>query len=128
MDGDEAVAVVLPDGQVVSERGLAAERLDALVAALTLEPPYRLVARRRDHGLWAVGARAIRLVELEDGPSGASLELVFDGRERSLVVDGSPTLAGVPELERIGSAAGSAYVVTATRLTDRLWEVSATPL
>ena len=43
-------------------------------------------------------------------------------------IDGEPTLAGVPELERLGAERHAAYVVTAARLVDDVWEIGVTPL
>ena len=52
---------------------------------------------------------------------------MWDGAERSVRIDGEPTLAGVPELERLGASRHDAYVVTAARLTGSTWEVSVAP-
>jgi len=43
-------------------------------------------------------------------------------------IDGTPTLAGVPDLERLGASRSPAYVVTAWRLVGSVWEVSVAPL
>jgi hypothetical protein len=43
-------------------------------------------------------------------------------------VDGARSFGTVPELERIGSREGAAYVVRARRLEGRLWEVEISPL
>ena len=43
-------------------------------------------------------------------------------------IDGKPTLAGVPELERLGASRHRAYVVTAMRLVGSSWEVAVAPL
>ena len=86
--------------------------------------PYRARAVRRDEGMWVVAVRRIETVELSDDPGGDFVELAWDGVERTVRIDGEPTLAGVPELERLGSARGRAYVVTASRLDGAVWEVS----
>lgn len=99
-----------------------------LAAAVALAPPFRAEAVRRGDGVWAVGARRIETVDLAADPGGEHVELVWDGQERSVRIDDSPTLAGVPELERLGAARSSTYVVTATRLQGRTWEVAVTPL
>lgn len=122
------VAVVFADGRTLVEVGSAAVDVEPFAAALGLDPPYRLEAHRRSVGLWAVGAHRIRLAELVADPGGDEIELAFDGRERSVTIDGSPTLAGVAELERLGESVGRAYVVTARRLDGRVWEVAASPL
>lgn len=97
--------------------------VSALVDALSLAPPLRLEAVRRAPGLWAVGGRRLEVVELPGEGGRETIEVVFDGRERSVVVDGVPTLRGVPELEALGARHGAAYVVSASRLVDDLWEV-----
>jgi hypothetical protein len=97
-------------------------------AAVALAPPFRAEAVRRADRRWSVGARRIETVDLATDPGGEHVELVWDGQERSVRIDDSPTLASVPELERLGAARSSAYVVTATRLVGRTWEVAVTPL
>ena len=78
--------------------------------------------------MWAVAVRRIETVELARDPGGDFVELACDGLERSVRIDGEPTLAGVPELERLASERHAAYVVTAGRLVGSTWEVSVTPL
>ena len=119
--GDEAGFVVLEDGRLLVEGG-AVDPL-YLAAAVTLSPPYRANAVRQDGGLWVVAARAIETVRLHDDPGGSRLEVTWDGSERSVRMDGEPTLAGVPELERIGAARHATYVVTASRLDGAVWEI-----
>ena len=67
-------------------------------------------------------------MELVDDPGGHSVEVAWDGRERSVRIDGEPTLAGVPELERLGAERHAAYVVTAARIEGATWEVFVAPL
>jgi hypothetical protein len=120
---DEAITfVALADGSFLVERG---DELDPapLAAALELEPPYRAEARRRSGASWVVGARRIRVVESAVPASGNEVELVWDGRERSLRVDGEPTLTAVPALEALGASRPGGWVVRARRLLDRTWEV-----
>ena len=52
---------------------------------------------------------------------------VTDGA-RSLVVDGMPSLANVPVLDRLGESRGSSYVIRAERLAETAWEVQVSPL
>lgn len=128
--GDGLVAVVLRDGRVVVESGEAAAEVEAMVEAVgsSLRTPFRLEAVRRGPALWVVGGRAIEVVELVPDVAGDAIEVAFDGRERTVVVDGSPTLSGVPALEAIGARVGRAYVVTASRIDGTIWEVAALPL
>jgi hypothetical protein len=125
-EGEEQWFVVLADGRIVVEEG--AGSVSELEGAIPLQPPYRAHAVRRPQGIWAVAARRIETVELVDDPGGDALELAWDGVERTVRIDGEPTLAGVPELERLGAARHDAYVVTAARLTGSTWEISVAPL
>ena len=72
--------------------------------------------------------RGIETIELARDPGGSFVELAWDGTERSVRIDGEPTLAGVPELERLAAERHAAYVVTAARLVDDVWEIGVTPL
>ena len=123
---DEQAFVVLQDGRLVVEDGDGSAA--AIAARLTFPAPYRAHAVRRHLGVWAVATRRLETTELAADPGGAFVELVWDGVARSVRIDGEPTLAGVPELERLGAARYGAYVVTAARLADSTWEVAVTPL
>ena len=126
LEGDEVVFVALRDGRIVREEGDADP--SRLARAVTLEPPFRARGVRRDRALWVVAVTGIETVELPDDPGGDAIELAWDGTERSVRIDGMPTLAGVPELERLAAARHEAYVVTAVRLDGATWEVSVAPL
>ena len=121
VEGDRAVFVALPGGDLVVEEG--PDRVEPLAAALEreLRPPYRGEAVRREDGLWAVAGRRIELVELP-GVAGQELEVTTHGEERSLLVDGERGFGGMPQLER------PEHVVRARRVDGDLWEVDATPL
>lgn len=128
LPGEAVVATVLEGGRSAIELGPDHVDLEPLTAALPLDPPFRLEAIRRGSSLWAVGANRIEVVELGAERGGTEIELSFDGRERTVVVDGTPTLAGVPELEALGRRAGGAYVVLAHRLVGSTWEVEVSAL
>jgi hypothetical protein len=119
--GDEHAFVVLSDGVVVEEGDGSAA---AIATRLSFPGPYRARAVRRDRSVWAVAVQKLETIELADDPGGDFVELAWDGLGRSVRIDGEPTLVGVPELERLGSARGDAYVVTASRLAGTTWEVS----
>ncbi len=127
--GAEAEFVALPDGRLLVET--AAEGFDAApfatVLAGSIEPPYRAVARRRPE-LWAVGARTIRVIELPRDRHGDVLEVVRTADGLSIRVDGVVSGAHLPELEELGAARFTTFVVRAGRLTDRLFEVEVEPL
>ena len=123
--GEETQFVVIAEGWLVVETG--ATDVEHLSGAVTLPPPFRAHAVRRDGGLWVVAARRIETVELENDPGGDTVELSWDGAERTVRIDGRPTLAGVDELERL-AARHTTYVVTAMRVEGKVWEVAVTPL
>ena len=64
------------------------------------------------------------MVELPE-PGGDEVELVLNGEEKILVVDGNRSFGTLPELERL--ADGNA-VIRASRLDGALWEVRVDPL
>jgi hypothetical protein len=127
--GDELAFQVLPDGTVLIDDdqpdGALAPLADAIEASLA--PPYRAEAVRRGPETWAIGARRMVVVELP-GLDGDEAELVRQGDERSLTIDGMGRVARAPGLEAVGERLGADYVVRATRLDGDLWEVEATPL
>jgi hypothetical protein len=123
--GEELEFVALSDGRLLAATGDATSFAEALVGALA--PPYRAVAVRRVDW-WAVGARAIEVVELEHGTTGDRFELVRSADGASTRVDGIPSNAQLPELEALGLARSSTFVVRAHRLVDALVEVEVEPL
>jgi hypothetical protein len=125
-DGDEVWFVVLADGTVVGEGGDADPA--SFGAAVSVAPPFRAHAVRRAGTTWAVAARRIETAELDDDPTGDEIEIAWDGAERSVRIDGEPTLRGVPALERLAAARHLTYVVTAARLAGEVWEIAVSPL
>jgi hypothetical protein len=124
LEGDTLGFVALEDGRVLPPEA------EPLATALddSLARPYRAEAVRRGDGVWAAGARSIDVVELAEDPGGREAELVWDGAARSLRIDGTPSLGTSAELEAIGRARSSTYVVFATRIDGALWAVDVTPL
>jgi hypothetical protein len=125
-EGDETWFVVLADGTVVGEGGDADPA--SFGDAVTVAPPFRAHAVRRDGTTWAVAARRIETAELENVPAGDEIEIAWDGSERSVRIDGEPTLGGVAALERLASARHTTNVVTAVRLAGATWEIAVSPL
>lgn len=130
LQGDEFGFVALPDGTLLVEAGDADdEALNALADALSLDPPYRATALRRNEATWAVGARRIEVAELADAPETVDhLELTAHDGERSLRADGARVFRGVPSLERIAEERYSSYVAEAERLDGDTWELRINPL
>jgi hypothetical protein len=124
------VFVSLPDGRLIGLHG-PEDAMDAAARALhgELEPPYRALTVRREGDMWAVGAVAIEVAELPADTEGDELMLtVTEEGERALEVDGRPTLEGIEPLERAARDRYDAYVLRATRLDERLWEIGIDPL
>jgi hypothetical protein len=127
--GDRVEFATLPDGDVIVDGGEGEVDVSPLadVVEETLRPPYRVVARRRQDDVWAVAARRIDVLELSfDG--GDSIELVSEGGDRELRVDGEPWSGEIPELEQAAASVGHDHVVQADRLDGDLWELRASAL
>jgi len=126
--GDRARFVALPDDTLLVEEGEDVEPLAAAIDQTGAAPPYRAEAARRGETQWAVGLRAIDVVELPDDPGGDELTLTVHDGERTLLVDGAQAFGSVPQLDEFGSGRGRSYVVRARRLDGSLWEAEAMPL
>ncbi len=122
--GDAARFVGLEDGSLLIEEGEG--DLTALADAIEQElaRPYRASAVRRGETTWAVAAHKLRVVSLPE-PGGDEIELVLNGDEKTLDVDGNRSFGTMPELEQL--ADGNA-VIRAARLDGDLWEVRVDPL
>jgi hypothetical protein len=123
--GTEAWFVVLADGSLVREAGDADPA--PFGETISVPPPFRAHAVRRDGTTWAVAARRSETVELDEA-GGAEIASAWDGTERTVRIDGEPTLGGVPALERLGAARHPTYVVTAARIAGDVWEIAVSPL
>jgi hypothetical protein len=127
--GDAVGFATLPNGDVIVDSDGDAD-LSPFADAVekTLEPPYRVIARRGERGLWSVAARGIDVLEV-DFADGDEIELASVGGELDVRVDGETWQGHIPALEQAGDAAeGEDYVVQAERLDGDLWEVRASPL
>jgi hypothetical protein len=124
VQGTSASFVGLEDGSLVIEEGEG--DLTALANAVEQElpRPYRANGVRRSETTWAVAAHRLRVVELPE-PGGDEIELVLNGEEKTLVVDGNRSFGTMPELEQL---AGGDAVIRAARLDGTLWEVRVDPL
>ena len=123
-EGDAARFVGLEDGSLLIEEGDG--DLTPLADAIEqdIARPYRASAVRRGETTWAVAAHRLRVVQLPE-PGGDQIELVLNGDEKTLVVDGNRSFGTLPELEAL--ADGDA-VIRASRLDETLWEVRVDPL
>lgn len=120
--------VALPDGSMLVDDDQADVDPSRLAGAVeeTLAPPYRANCVREEGDLWAVSARAIQVIRL--ALAGDHIELTRRAGETRLSVDGAHERTIVPELERLGEAAGEDYAVIAHRLDGDVWEVTVSVL
>src|SRR5256885_13592953 len=124
LEGSSVRFVGLEDGSLLLEEGDG--DLTPLADAIEQEVkrPYRGIAVRRSETQWAVAAHRLQVIELPE-PGGDEVELVLNGEEKTLVVDGNRSFGTMPELEAL---AGGKAVIRAARLDDSLWEVRVDPL
>ena len=130
--GDRIGFVALADGTLVTDDDVPDEPDGALspvadAVERVLAPPYRAAAVRHDETLWGVGAVRIRLVQL---PSldGDQAELISNGSDPVLTVDGRSVRTRVRQLEEVGEREGEEYVVRCVRVDGDLWQVDALAL
>jgi hypothetical protein len=128
VEGERVRFVALPDDTLLVEEGEDVEPLAAAIDQTAAAPPYRAEGARRGETQWAVGLRAIDVIELPDDPGGDELTLTVQDGERTLLVDGAHAFGSVPQLDEFGSGRGRSYVVRARRLDGSIWEVEAMPL
>ena len=127
--GDTVEFATVPAGDMIidTETGDADLSPFADEVEKELKPPYRVLARREDEDLWSLAARVIDVVELKL-EQGDEIELVENGGNTELRIDGEPSQQAIPELEHAGEALGSDFVVQADRLDGDLWEIRASAL
>lgn len=80
LPGSEVHFTALPDGTLVVEEDVPDGSLTPLAEAIeaTINPPYVAEGIRRDEGVWAIGARRIRVRSFPEH-DGDELELVESG-------------------------------------------------
>ena len=111
LEGERAEFIVLED-EVIVEYG--PRGIETFAQAVSLDPPYRAEAVKREDGLWAVAARRIEVVSLPG----------VDGRELEQAQhDGERRFGSIPQLERNGD-----YAIRAKRLDGDVWEIEASLL
>ena len=127
--GNRAEFATLPSGDIIVEEETSTGDLSPLADAVErkLEPPYRAVAARQDADLWGVGAIEIAVVKFEL-TEGDAVELTENDGVQEVRVDGEPSDAEIPELERLGEEAGASYCVEAKRIDGNFWEVEVSAL
>ena len=128
--GNAVHFVALRDGSLIVDEEIQDDSLEPLVAAVeaAVAAPYRAEGVRQSDGVWAVAANSIDVVELPEQIPGTRLELSLRRGERSLTVDGEPSLVPLPTLEALAAQEQEDYVVRAERLDGDAWEVKVSAL
>ena len=114
-DGDEVWFVVLADGTVVGEGGDADPA--SFRAAVSVAPPFRAHAVRRDGTTWAVAARRIETAELDDEPAGNEIEIAWDGAERSVRIAPTAIMSAAAKTAVGGSVSASIDCIARSALS-----------
>lgn len=130
LHSDGVAFVALPDGSLVVEEGDERDDVSVLADAVdrVLAPPYRAEAVRRAAETWAIGARSINVVHVDEEVPGDEITLTVHDGHREVLVDGERSFGSFRSLERQAEGRFASYSLAATRLDEGLWEVKLAPL
>jgi hypothetical protein len=124
--GDELEFVGLEDGTLFVDEDLPDEALTPLADALegAVPGPYHAVAFRQGEDVWTVAALRIDVVEVPEEVPGDQVDIVLNEDTRTVLVDETESKAEIPSLEQFAAQQFGSFVLHASRLDDRLWEVT----
>jgi hypothetical protein len=130
LPGDSLQFIALADGTLVVDEDLPDGALTPLADALEdqISAPYHAYALRQEEDVWSVAARRTQIVELEDDVPGDEVDMVVNDGSRRVAVDGVESDVAVPGLEAFAAQQFGSFVLHASRLDDKLWEVTVLPL
>ena len=130
LPGTEVEFVVLEDGTLIVEDELPDEALSPLADAVdaSLEAPYHVFAHRREGDVWVAAAILVDVAEVAEEIDADTVEIVARDGELMTVVGGDLTGQRIESLEAVAEEDFDSYFLEATRIDDRLWEVSVNPL
>ena len=130
LPGEELDFVVLEDGTLVVDLDLPDEALSPLADALDeqLEAPYHAYAHRREGDVWVAAAIVVDVVEVDEEIEGDSIEIVARDGEHMTAVGGELTNRRIEPLAALAEEDFESYFLEATRIDERLWEVTVNPL
>ena len=126
LPGEEIEFVALEDGTLVVDEDLPEGVLSPLADALdsTLEAPYHAYAQRREEWVWVVAALLVDVVEVDEELAGDTVSIVVNDGERTAMVAEADHPARIEALERFAEQDFQSYVLQASRIDNRLWEVT----
>ena len=130
LPGEELDFVVLEDGTLVVDLDLPDEALSPLADALDeqLEAPYHAYAHRREGDVWVAAAVVVDVVEVDEEIEGDSIEIVARDGEHMTAVGGELTNRRIEPLAALAEEDFESYFLEATRIDERLWEVTVNAL
>ena len=130
LPGDELDFVVLEDGTLIVEQDLPEDALDPLADAIdeSLEAPYHAYAHRREGAFWVAGVVLVDVAEVPEEIEGDSVEIVVRDGERMTVVGGETVNRRIESLEAVAEEDFTSYFLEATRIDERLWEITVSAL
>lgn len=126
--GETVTFVVLADGTIVVDEEVSDGALQPLAEALerSVDAPYRAAAMRHDGELWTAVAEHVTIVELP-GVDEEEIELTVVGGERTLKLDGEPTIRPLPALDALAEQE-SDVAIHAERVDGHLFAADVYPL
>lgn len=130
LPGAELDFVVLEDGTLIVDQDLPDETLSPLADALdgSLEAPYHAYAHRREGDVWVAAAILVDVAEVPEAIDADSVEIVVRDGEHMTAVGGDLTNRRIESLEAVAAEDFESYFLEATRIDERLWEVTVNAL
>jgi hypothetical protein len=130
LPGAEVEFVVLEDGTLIVDEDLPDDSLSPLADAVdaTLEAPYHVYAHRREGDVWVAAAILVDVAEVPEEIDADTVEIVARDGEHMTVVGGDLTGQRIESLEAVAEEDFESYFLEATRIDERLWEVTVNPL
>lgn len=128
LPGETTTFVVLADRTIVVDDDLPDGALEPLAEALerSVQPPYRAAAMRHEGEVWTAVAEQVEIVELSNVDED-TVELTYVGDERTLLLDGEPTIRPLPALDALAEEHGD-VAVHAERVDGHLFAADVYPL
>jgi hypothetical protein len=120
--------VVLGDGTIIVDEDVPDGALQPLAEALerSVEAPYRAAAMRHEGEVWTAVAEHVTIVELP-GVDEDEVELTVVGGERTLKLDGEPTIRPLAALDPLAEEHDD-VAIRAERVDGDLFAADVYPL
>ena len=128
LTADAVTFTALDDGTLVVDQDLPDDSLAPIADAIEqmLPAPYRAAAAKADEDVWTAVAESVRIAELP-GLGADEVDLTVVDGERTLTVDGEPTIRPLPALDALAEEHES-VALHAERVDGDLYAVDVFPL